>query len=90
MGQPLARITLGLRRLYCLGTDSTQGRIPSLKLQYKGLFLDAAGTLIHLKKPPGVVYAEFAAQAGITVAPEEVSVKFKQAFRSWKGPGLKY
>ena len=50
-------------------------------MAFKTVFFDAAGTLIHLRQPVGMVYAQIAREHGIEAEPEALN----QAFRSvWK------
>jgi putative hydrolase of the HAD superfamily len=47
---------------------------------------DAAGTLIRLVRPPGVVYAEVARLFGLSLDPERVQEAFRAAWRSFAPP----
>ncbi len=47
---------------------------------------DAAGTLIRLVRPPGVVYAEVARLFGLSLDPERVQEAFRATIRSFAPP----
>lgn len=76
-------------RLTCAATNS-HPQVPVNGFKYKGLSLDAAGTLITVTEPPGVVYSQFAAKHGIDVSEQDTSVRFKTAFRDWPMHQLRY
>lgn len=53
-----------------------------VKSQAKVVFLDAAGTLIRLKKPAGWHYARVAERHGVEVSDEEMQVAFIAAWKA--------
>ena len=56
--------------------------IPSRLRRPEGLLLDAMGTLIGLREPVGVTYAELAGRHGLAVTPAAVQAGFAQAWRA--------
>lgn len=51
----------------------------------KAVFVDAAGTLLHLREPVGVTYTRAAAAAGLGRDPVEVGRRFREALRRRRG-----
>lgn len=49
-------------------------------MSVRAVLFDAAGTLIHLREPVGVVYSRVAERGGVQVPPAEVERAFRSAF----------
>jgi len=55
-------------------------------VRYGALLIDAAGTLLHLREPVGVVYARLGGPHGLTRSPEAIDTGFRRAMRApWPG-----
>ncbi len=54
---------------------------PELLLHMRVVTFDAAGTLIRLVRPPGVIYAEVARLFGFSLDPDRVQEAFRSTWR---------
>lgn len=50
------------------------------KHRYSFVFLDAMGTLLHLRAPVGTLYAEFGGPLGLSATPEALEAAFRRAW----------
>lgn len=55
-------------------------------MAFKTVFFDAAGTLIHLRRPVGETYAQIAAEHGLKAAPEALNAAFRAAWKQSPPP----
>lgn len=63
--------------------------MPSSRLDsstLKAIFLDAAGTLIHLKEPVGVTYSRFGREHGLEFDAPSLETAFRSAWKSLPQP----
>lgn len=54
--------------------------------QVRAVFLDAAGTLVHVREPVGAGYARVAAGLGITLDPDSAGAAFRAAWQERRPP----
>ncbi|MFY9268878.1 MAG: HAD-IIIA family hydrolase [Candidatus Manganitrophaceae bacterium] len=64
------------------------GHNHSQKMRVEGIFFDAGDTLFEVKGSVGVHYSRFAKEYGVTVDPEFLNRRFKEAFQ--KSPPLAF
>jgi len=72
-----ARMTLAGNRS-SRGHAAEQGELNMARP--KAVTLDAGGTLVHMERPVGEIYAEFAARFGCHTGPGELELRFRDLF----------